>query len=181
MKINDNLGPEHAAIVARDRAIIAREKARPSIQTRDAKFYTGTGDPLPPQVRITRKTVDSQLSWKRNGKFRDTVVSTPTPAELAAWAARMAEMSGFDGGWTTPDGNIRTSGSFAAGASAEQVQDAMKKYWDEMAEENMGTRPEVTPANDTQAAIQKMQRANDAMWKSETAHQRTAPKEWGKG
>jgi hypothetical protein len=37
------------------------------------------------------------------------------------------------------------------------------------------------PRDATRALIQKTQRANDQFWAAKTAHQRTPPKEWGKG
>jgi hypothetical protein len=51
----------------------------------------------------TTDAAPSKLSWKgqqERGRFRfhDTVISPPTPAENAAWSARMATMSGYDGG-----------------------------------------------------------------------------------
>jgi hypothetical protein len=125
--------PEHRAIVARDAAIVVREKARPSIQTRDGKFLTGTGDPLPPQVRIVKKASPIANRWRfSDGKNRDTststsirtsdtVISTVTPEEDAAWSKRMATMSGYDGG-------LQWRGDMApVGKAVAQVADALRR------------------------------------------------------
>jgi hypothetical protein len=154
MKINDNLGPEHAASVARDRAIVDRETAR--IRTTDTRLRTT--DPA-----------SSQFAWKGRGRFRDTVLSAET-------TPRNPDM--FGNAW---QGDPKSEGSFAAGASPEDLNEANRKFWDDMAENNMPARPEGVAANDTQAKVQAMQRANDEFWKQQTSHQRTPARQWGKG
>jgi hypothetical protein len=173
--MNDNLGPQHAAIVARDAAIVARERARPAIRTTDAKFYTGTGDPLPPQVRATKRAASPIANrWR----FSDgAAIRTRDMLLSAEPTSRNPDMMGS----TNWNGDPKPEGSFAAGASPEEVNDANKKYWDEMAESNMPDRPEAVAASDTQATLHKMQKANDSFWRGQTAHQRTPAKVWGKG
>jgi hypothetical protein len=123
--------PEHRAIVARDAAIVARERARPSIQTTDAAFYTPNADPLPPQVRATKKASPIANRWRFSDhssargttiRTRDTVLNCPTPAELEEWTRRMATMSGFDGG-TQWQGDLEPVGKAVA-----QVADALRSY-----------------------------------------------------
>jgi hypothetical protein len=121
MKIDYTSLPAHHAIVAHDAAIVAREKARPSIETRDAKFYTGTGDPLPPQVRFVKKASHPMIYKRRTS---DTVITPPTPEEDSEWTRRMATMSGYDGGlqW---QGDLQP-----VGHAVNQVLDALRRVKD---------------------------------------------------
>jgi hypothetical protein len=153
----------------------------------------------------------TQFSWKAKGRFRDTVLSAETTtrnpnmmgnnwvgdvkAQLdsmgttdrykALDALRSVlddyEKSGNSRGLmgSGPAGSHATvvDEPLGSGADPQDVNDANKKFWDKA--NKFVTRD--APANPTQAAIMQMQRANDAMWKQQTQHQRTPAKEWGKG
>jgi hypothetical protein len=94
------------------------------IRTTDAKFYTGTGDPLPPVVRTVKKSPLLDRWRFRDSGTRDTVISTVTPEEDAAWSKRMATMSGYDGG-------LQWRGDMApVGKAVAQVADALRRFKD---------------------------------------------------
>jgi hypothetical protein len=114
-------------------------RLRKAIQTTDSrKFYTGTGDPRPPQVRVTkspashpmiytpphRRTADTVRTARDNVRTRDTVLSCPTPEEMAEWSKRMATMAGFDGGlqW---QGDLQPVGD-----AVRRVKDALNRVTD---------------------------------------------------
>lgn len=153
MKIDYSSLPAHRAIVARNAAIVALAKAR----TTDA-------------IRTTDPAHSHPMIYKRRSSARDTVLSAET-------TPRNPDMMG-SANWS---GETKSKGSFAAGASPEDLNDANKKFWDDMAANNMPERPESVAANETQDAINKIQRANDSFWKQQTAHQRTPARQWGKG
>lgn len=81
-------------------------------------------------------------------------------------------------------GSLATVGDepyVGSGAEPGNINDANKKFWDDMASNNLASRDSTPPRDATGVQIQSMQRANDAYWKAATAYQRTPPKEWGKG
>lgn len=80
------------------------------IQTTDGKFYTG--------------------------RSRDTVLSTPTPAEMAEWSRRMATMSGCDLGrlWV---GDL-TSKLDAIKGDRTKLGDALTTVMDALADYSLG-------------------------------------------
>ena len=183
MKISDNLGPDHAAIVARDRAIVARETAR--LRTTDST-----------RVRTT-DPAHSQMAWKGSGRFRDTVLHAEPAAHNPnmvhrAWGGNLkAELkamsatdrakaldhlrSVLDDFASSIDDDPEALGS---GATPESVDAANKAFWDGA---NKRVTRDATPRDATQARLQEMQRAQDEFWAKATAHQRTPAKEWGKG
>jgi hypothetical protein len=146
--------PAHRAIVARDAAIVAREKSRPTARTTDGAFYTPEGSPLPPQVRVVKKASPIVNRWRysdhrsaarHNVRTKDTVLSCPTPEEMEAWTKRMATMSGFDGGlqWR---GDMQPVGKAAA-----QFADAIRRMKDgrqkDVLSQNFGSFLETSEAD----------------------------------
>jgi hypothetical protein len=198
MKIDNRLTAERAAMVARDRAIVMRERARTARTTDGIR----TTDPAP-----------SKFAWKGRGRFRDTVLSAETTQRnpnmlgsivwngdvkaqldrifdrmsvgdrkkaLDHYANKMNEGSG-----TMREGNagsLATVGDepfIGSGADPQDVNDANRRYWDS-ANKHV-TRDTAPPRDATQAAIQTMQRANDEYYAKQTAWQRRPEREWGKG
>lgn len=193
-----------AASVARDAAIVAREK----IRTTDAQ-----------RIRTTDPAA-SQFSWKGRGRFRDTVLSAETTprnpnivdrawssnikAELASLSATdrakaldamrrvlddyAIEQGGFSSGSLRP-GNAGSLGTGAADERPEQefnvgstatpddLNAANRQYWDRA---NKRTH-DAPPHDATAAAIQGINDANRQYWQRQTAHQANPRREWGKG
>lgn len=193
MKINNAI-LTRAAIVARDAAIVARQKTR----TTDA---VRTTDPA-----------HSQLSWNR-GRFRDTILSAEPAAHNPAMRGRTWEgnlrtelgalsvadrkaaldamrrvVRDYDNGMSNGTMGAGAAGSYVtmgdepfigSGADPQAVNDANRAYWDK-ANKHV-TRDALPPRDACQAAIQDMQRAADEYWTAATAHQHAPAKEWGKG
>src|SRR5580704_15262283 len=88
----------------------------PSIQTTDASRIL-TVKPAKPKIRASHPMI-----YRR--PTQDTVISTVTPEEDAAWAKRMATMSGFDGG-TMWQGDLQPVGEAVA-----RVTDALRRVKD---------------------------------------------------
>jgi hypothetical protein len=158
------------------------------IRTTDAKFYTGTGDPLPPQARAVKK---SQVldRWRfRDGqsrdavitaRTRDTVLSTPTPAENAAWSARMATMSGYDGGllWqgdlqpvgkavaAVVDALRRVKGAARQKDALSQAVVALADFGNDLGNSEADRGPAGTLAFG-HATPEDVQKANDEYWRN---------------
>jgi hypothetical protein len=94
-----------------------RMAPRKPIQTRDAAFYTGKGDPLPGRSRA-----------------RDMLLTTPTPTEMAAWSARMATMSGCDlgrlwvGDLTSKLDAVKSAHPAKFADAVETITDALANY-----------------------------------------------------
>jgi hypothetical protein len=82
-----------------------------------------------------------------------------------------------------PAGSLATSRpemEFAIGTDAtpDDLNSANRAFWADGA--NRSPTRDVPPGGDA-AAIAAMQRANDAFWKQQTAHQKPVRREWGKG
>jgi hypothetical protein len=134
----------------------------------------------------------SPSPWDGYSKIKEQLDSMSV-TDRANTLRRIADDYGNSPGTGLSPGSMRpgNAGSLTTGADDESflgsgatptdVMDANKKFWDDMAKNNVASRDSTPPRDATGLQIQAMQRANDAFWKAQTAHQRTPAKEWGKG
>jgi hypothetical protein len=202
MRIDYSSLPAHRAIVAKNAAIVARAKARASARTTDA---VRTTDPVHSQLAWKSKQQrgrfrDTILSaeptahnanmmgnrWVGDLKVQLDALSTADRKTALDAMRRVLDdyAQNMERGTMRPgnSGSLATDEPFlGSGATPQDVMDAQKNFWDDVANNSLAARDSTPPRDATGLQIQAIARANDQFWKAQTAHQRTPAKEWGKG